>query len=379
MLPSKPVDRVWRRFPRLLLAAALVLAAACGPSAPASSPASAPAGEPAGGKPSTPAELAVFQGSDRQQVLEVGARREGRLTWYTSLAGDIVDRLLEGYKEKYPFMQTEVFRAAENELVTRATQEAQAGQHVFDVIESQVAAIRLLYDGNLLAPYYSPGVANVPDEFKTKAEGNTVESATVRISFISFGYNTTLLPESAVPRTHQDLLNPALSGKMAIAGTTTGKRWLGSILQAMGEEPGKQFLSQFASQQNVTVQQVSGKALLDLIAKGEVVASPAIFRDHVDILVLDTKAPVKWVALEPVLANTGQGALAANAPHPHAALLFLDYLFRDGQKVLRANGYSPADEKVPFTYWNPETGKTTAQIEKEVELWDNLFNTTFRT
>jgi anti-anti-sigma regulatory factor len=162
MLPSKPVDRVWRRFPRLLLAAALVLAAACGPSAPASSPASTPAGEPAGGKPSTPAELAVFQGSDRQQVLEVGARREGRLTWYTSLAGDIVDRLLEGYKEKYPFMQTEVFRAAENELVTRATQEAQAGQHVFDVIESQVAAIRLLYDGNLLAPYSSPGVANVP-------------------------------------------------------------------------------------------------------------------------------------------------------------------------------------------------------------------------
>lgn len=394
-----------------LLAVGLALAAACAPAAPPSptaepakppaqkavttavpaKPTAAPPSQPKPAapaptkeaakpatKPTTPTELAVYQGADRQQLLEEGARREAKLTWYTSLAGPIVERLIAGYKQKYPFVAAEAFRAAENELVTKATQEAQAGQQVFDVIETPPAATRVLWDAGLLAPYFSPPLAQFPEALKTGEKNGVVESATVRISYIGFGYNTALIAESAVPRTHQDLMNPGLTGKLALAGTTTGHRWVGSVLKAMGEERGKAFLKEFADRQKPTVQQVSGKALLDLIAKGEVPASPTIFRDHVLQAEQEQKAPVKWVPLDPVVGNAGQGGFAAKTKNPHAALLFLDYLFSDGQKVLKDNFYSTGLEKMPFTPWIPEQGKTTAEIEKDIKLWDATFKGTFR-
>ena len=349
------------------LAVALVAVAACAP-APAA---------PAAPRPI--AELATYQGSDRQQILEAGARAEKKLTWYTSLAGEIVDRMAEGFKKKYPFIDVEIFRGTESELVTRATQEAQAGQPSFDVLETQVTAIKLLYDGQLLINYSSPTVKNVPEEFKTRiGSGDVVESATDRVSIISFGYNTNLIPESAVPKTYQDLMNPALKGKLALSGTNTGQRWLGSILNILGEEKGKQWLADFSKQQQPRVQQVSGKALLDLIAKGEIPASPTIFKDHVDLAVQETKAPVKWVPLEPVVGNPGQAALAAKAPHPNAALLFIDYLFGDGAKVFQQNAYTTAADKVPFKLWIPERGKSLKDIEKDTKLWNDLFKSTFR-
>jgi hypothetical protein len=38
-------------------------------------------------KPNSIAELAVYTGPDREQLLYAGAKTEGTVTWYTSLAG----------------------------------------------------------------------------------------------------------------------------------------------------------------------------------------------------------------------------------------------------------------------------------------------------
>ena len=39
-------------------------------------------------KAATISELVTYNGTDREQVLYAGAKNEGKLTWYTSLAGD---------------------------------------------------------------------------------------------------------------------------------------------------------------------------------------------------------------------------------------------------------------------------------------------------
>lgn len=366
------------------VAVALVLLAACSPSAaiPAGSGGAgtgstqpAPAGAVG---PQSVAELAAYAGADRQQILEADAQKEGHLTWYTSLAGPVVDALLAGYQAKYPFVQADVFRGAEDDLVTRATQEAQAGQQVFDVLESPPDAVHILLDATLLGPYYSPALDGYADELKDTRNGSSVAGTTIRVSYIGFGYNTTLLPDSAVPHTYQDLLNPALSGKMALAGSTTGYRWVGAMLHSLGDDAGKQLVSQIASQQNPEVQQVSAQALLGLIVKGEVVASPTIFLDHVDQAQSQQQAPVKWQPLEPAVANTGEAALAAKTTHPGAALLFIDYLLTDGQQVLKQYSYLPGSEAVLFQAWVPESGRTTAQMQSDAAAWAGLFKSDFR-
>lgn len=351
----------------------ILLAAACGGGT------AAPAGSTAGsgGQAKTPEQLAAYQGADRQQLLEAGAKKEGTLTWYTTLAGPIVDSLANGFKAKYPFLNVEIFRADERAILTRATQEAQAGKPVFDAIEITPTASLLLAQSKLLAPFNSPTGGKLPDDLKTAGPNGLLMSASDRVSYIGFGYNTKLIPANAVPKTQADLMSPALSGKLALAGTSTGYRWLGSILHAMGDDKGKKWLSDFASKQKPQVQQVSGKAVLDLVAKGEIPASPSIFLDHVE----DAKAsglPAEWVPLEPVVANGGQVSFDAKAPHPNAGLLYVDYLLGEGQDVLLKNNYFPATRKVSFNVWVPEQGKTAEQAEKQDKDWSDLFKTYFR-
>jgi iron(III) transport system substrate-binding protein len=193
----------------------------------------------------------------------------------------------------------------------------------------------------------------------------------------SFAYNKTLIPENAVPKSFDDLLNPGLTSKMAVTGTTTGINWVGSVLHAMGEDKGKQFLQQLGDKQKPAVQQVSGKALLDLIAKGEVPASPTIYHDHV-IQAQAAGAPVEWVPLEPVVSLASEVGLDVRAPHPFAAMLFIDYCLTDGQKVLADHHYSTSTEKVNYKLFVPGANETGAQLQKELSAWTDVFKADFR-
>lgn len=370
---------LWTMIKRTVPFALLVLLAlsACGGGSAAAPPPSAASGAAQTGPPSTPEQLAAYQGADRQQVLEAGAKKEGTLTWYTSLAGPIIDSLTSGFKAKYPYLKVEVFRADESAMLTRALQEAQAGKSVFDAIEVTPTTSLLLNEAKLLAPYASPSAAKLPAALKTGAPNDLTLSASDRISYIGFGYNTKLIPASAVPKKVEDLMNPALSGKLTLAGSTTGNRWAASVLHLMGDAKGRKWLADFAAKQKPTVQQVSGKAVLDLIAKGELPASPTIFYDHVQ-QAKATGQPVEWVPLDPVVGNAGQVSFDIKAPHPNAGLLYVDYLLGAGQDVLRKAHYFPATQKVPFNVWVPETGKTAAQVEQDAKVWADLFKADFR-
>src|SRR5581483_1385362 len=102
--------RLW-----LGLAAALALAwtAACAQAAPAAAPkpgAAPAAGQPAAGAagPSTIEQLATYDGPDRQQILEEGARKEGKLTWYTSSIRETIGQpMMAAFTKKYPFLQVD--------------------------------------------------------------------------------------------------------------------------------------------------------------------------------------------------------------------------------------------------------------------------------
>lgn len=349
------------------LVAALLLAG-CGAAAPA-----APSAKPS-------QSIVLYQAADRQQVLEAGAKKEGTLTWYTSLAGPVIDRLVSGFKQKYPFIAPDVYRAADNELLTRASQEAQGGKNVFDVLESPPTAARLFSNAKLLTRYASPSLSGFPPDFMYNAANGSVESAVDRVQLVSFAYNTKVLDGVPEPRSIDDLMKPEFAGKIGIAGSTTGPRWVGSILQALGPVKGKQWLTQFASQQKPKVYQMSGTSVLDLIAKGEIPASTTVFESDALRVAKEQGAPVKWLPLGLVMVNPGELGLAAKAPHPYSAMLFIDYLLGDGQKTFADIGMHTAGEKLPQDekLWFPEQGKTAAEIEADNKLWTDVFSSTFR-
>jgi iron(III) transport system substrate-binding protein len=75
-------------------------------------------------KPASITELAGYNGSDREQLLYAGARSEGKVVWYTSLAGDSYKAMARAFETKYPGLRLEAYRAGGSDLVPRMIEEA---------------------------------------------------------------------------------------------------------------------------------------------------------------------------------------------------------------------------------------------------------------
>jgi iron(III) transport system substrate-binding protein len=318
-------------------------------------------------KPMSTAELAAYNKPDREKMLYEGAKKEGKLMWYTSLTGGPNTEAPKVFEAKYPGVALEVYRGDSDALISRITQEAQAKRYIVGTIETTFPILKVLQEMKLLAPYFSPHLAQYPDDVKEGAGKDLVYWATDRESYISVAYNTNAVQGNAVPKNFEDLLKPELKGKIGFATTDTGARTIAAMLKSKGME----FVQKLKAQQ-ISLHSVSGRAILDMVISGELGVSPTVFLSHARVSI-SKGAPIKWVPMDLVPANAGGVAIPANAPRPHAALLFGDFLLSpDGQKFLAKFGLDSAANKPEFKRFYAEAGMTASQYEKENEKWEKL-------
>ena len=96
------------------------------------------------GKKLSPAELAAYNGHDREQRLVEGAKAEGKVVWYTSLAGSSYKEIAKGFETKYPGIKVETYRGTSTDIMTRISAEAQARQTLADVLETTMPPLTYL-------------------------------------------------------------------------------------------------------------------------------------------------------------------------------------------------------------------------------------------
>jgi iron(III) transport system substrate-binding protein len=318
-------------------------------------------------KPISLAELAAYNKPDREKVLYEGAKKEGKLLWYTSLTGGPNQEVPKTFEARYAGIKVDVYRGDSDAIIQRVLQEAQAKRYLVDVIETTFPILKVMQEYKLLQPYFSPHLAHYPDEVKEKSDKGLVFWATDRESYIGLAYNTNVVHGNAVPKNFGDLLKPELKGKIGFGTTDTGARVIGAMLAVKGAE----FVMQLKSQE-ITLHGVSGRAVLDMVISSEIGLSPTVFLSHSRVSI-SKGAPIKWVPMDVVPTNAGGVAFPANAPHPHAALLFADYLLSpEGQKTLAKFGLDSAVNKPEFKRWYPEHGMTAEQYEKENTRWEKL-------
>lgn len=317
-------------------------------------------------KPRTLDELAAYTGADRQQILLDGAKAEGKITWYTSLSG-VYRELADAFKRKYPDIVMDAYRGGSTDLAQRLLQEQQAGRYVADALESTPGLLMLLRERGILKPYTSPELARYPDDAKAKAEGNRVFWTTDREAYLGFGYNTRLIAPHEVPKRYEDLLRPELKGKLAVTTESSSSRVIGVMIKHKGEE----FVRRLRNQE-VRLFKASSAGFLDLIAAGEVSGAPVVFLNQVTVK-KERGAPVDWAPLDFVPVNAGSSAVINHAPHPHAALLFTDFILGpEGQRLMEQFRYGLAAKEYPFKREYPERGMSSAQYEKAEEKWTEL-------
>ena len=320
-----------------------------------------------GRKPMTITEIATYSGPDREQLLYSGAKSEGKLTWYTSLAGESYKGMVKAFETKYPGVKVEAYRVSGSDMTARMYEESKAKKYIADAVETTEGNLMFMRDAFLLRPYFSPHFASYPEDAKENGERGLYFWAIARESYIGFAYNTKLLPKSAVPKNYEGLLHPELKGRMGVSVSDPSYKVIGAIISTRGLELVKKLKAQ-----EIALHTIIPPALLDLIASGEVLASPAIFRNHT-LNAIAKGAPVDWVPMDIVPTNVGGAAIAVQPPHPHAALLLADYLLGpEGQAVLEKYEYGSAAKNLGFKRWRPDHGIATDKYEKQLEGWERL-------
>jgi ABC-type Fe3+ transport system substrate-binding protein len=289
-------------------------------------------------------EVALLKSADRQKILVDGAKKEGKLTFYTTLIVEQVVRpLKDAFEKEYPFVQVEYFRGNSDRIAQKLFAEYQAKRYAVDVIDGS-STTTMVRRAGLLQRFFSPYFAEYPAELKD-AEGYWGVS---NLYFHTIGYNTRMVKPGDVPKSFEDLLNPRWKGQMiwSTGRGGGGPLFVGNVLQTMGEGAGKAYLQKLRLQ-NVAKTTVSARQVLDLVIAGEYPIVLVIFNHHAYIS-KSAGAPSEWQALEPVAATISTIGLPKYAPHPHAAMLFLDFvLSKRGQKVMQLSNYLPAHPEIP--------------------------------
>jgi len=210
--------------------------------------------------------IALYQGADREKILIEGAKREGQFTLYTSHTW--FRTFVKDFERKYPFIKVSEWRNDSKNIIRKVLEEAKSGRVLVDVVESTADGVGILKREGLLHEYYSPQARYYPDELKPKGQSGFFYLPD-RETYNSLGFDTKLISPAIAPRNLKELLDSKWKAKMAITSTTTGVRWIGNVLDAMGRE----YLEKM-SEQEVSVQDMAPAALMGLVSSGEVPLSP---------------------------------------------------------------------------------------------------------
>jgi iron(III) transport system substrate-binding protein len=261
--------------------------------------------------------------SERQRQLETQARKEGRVIFY-GVSADM-EKLLGGFREKYPYIVVDHFRAGGAALTSKILNESRAGKTP-DMIAMNATPAWVLMDRGLIGPYRSPILDVVRDEFRSP---NNLWVGFLHYLLIA-GYNTALVPKGAVPNSYDDLLNKRWAKQIGVDQTDWD--WFQMLASVWGEQRATQFLNSLMSLQPIVRRGHTLQA--QLLAAGEFSISAVLY----DFRVKQMKrqgAPIEGVLLPPAIAQSDMLLLARNAPHPSAAALLIDWLLsREAQTLV---------------------------------------------
>src|ERR671922_512723 len=258
-----------------------------------------------------------------------GAKKEGKVVWYTSLVLPSAEKVAKLFETAHPAIKVEVHRTGSQRILQRVMQELQANIKNVDVIHTSDAGhYVLLKDKKLLAKYTPAGVDRFPDGFKDKDGFYYGLRATVNC----IAYNTKAVSAAEAPKTWKDLLDPRWKGKLVTAHPGYSGVIATHVL-ALVNQYGWDYFKQLAQNRLMLVQSAVDPA--GAVASGE----RAVAADGGEYTFYQTKKkgnPIEIVyPKEGVPLVVSPTAITSFAPHPAAARLFTDFTFsREVQQAM---------------------------------------------
>ena len=267
-----------------------------------------------------------------QSALIDGAKKEGKLVWYTSMAIDTSKPVLDAFEKEYPFIKTELVRAGEEQLVNRILSETRAGRWAFDALST--SSIATMIERKIIAPYLAPERDLFMDQFKDPQGYWTG----VFVNNLVLAYNTKMLAAKDAPKDYADLLQPKWKGQMLM--DSTDYDWFGTLITVWGRDKTVQYMQRLAKQDPLWRR---GHGLTaQLLGAGEVALAWA-YNFRIERMKREG-APVDWIeTFDPIVVTISGIALSSKATNPNTAKLLINFATsRKGQEMIREMRRIPA-------------------------------------
>ena len=315
------------------------------------------------------AAIYLYKGADRNQRLVAKAREEGTLTFYTSMATTESGPLAQAFEKKYG-VKVQLWRALSENVLQRAVTEARGGRRSMDVVETNAPEVEALAREQVVAQFDSPHLADLPAWAVPGHRRWFSDRANLWVT----GYNTGKLRREELPAALDGFADPKWKGRLSLEATDSD--WMYGVVNFMGEARGLEFFRKLSA---LKPEMRKGHILVaQLVAAGELSVCLTVYSGNADSI-KSKGGPIDWVAVEPLVGRPQAVAIAKNAPHPHAALLFADFILSpEGQKLLADMGRVPSSRTQKTLLDHHEHVmidpiKWADQAPKWEKVWSELF------
>lgn len=289
---------------------------------------------------------------DELQPLIEEAQAEGELTLYTSKFEEQGQALADAFENTYD-IDVDFLRLPTAELHQRIEAEAAAGSGVVDVIYSAgVPSLRSEIESGVLvdpAEWDIPGYPfDFPEEYLTDDLGPVVS-----ITPHGIAYNTNEVTEEDLAAGWEAMTDPQWKGRVSMVDPTRGIYFV-EWLDLMQKEYGDEWLEGFAANEPVYAE--AANPLIQGVSAGEVAMAQATEIAITELV--NQGAPLAFYQPEVTTGAESFVAIAADAPHPAAARLFVQFsMSEDGNMVVNdfpgeASPYG--GDSLPAGYVSPD-------------------------
>jgi iron(III) transport system substrate-binding protein len=256
------------------------------------------------------------------------AKKEGELAWWSTIAQDQSQKLVDEFMKRYPFIKASYWRSGSVGLHNKILIEARAGRSSWDVVSQTTPEfIHELKQKKIITLYNSPERSQFSPDLKDK---DGFWTATYALP-TGLGFNTQQVKKEDVPKSYKDLLDSKWKGGK-ISVDDENYELLVGLTQAWGKNAAVDYLKALAAQAPVIGRGATQRT--QMLGAGEFPL--AISYTHTVEWAKSQGSAVDWVNLEPVIIKFDGIMLGAKAPHPNAGKLFIDFvLSQQGQELLQ--------------------------------------------
>lgn len=257
-----------------------------------------------------------------EQALYEAARREGEITWYSGqYNAETSEAVGRAFNERYPGVRCNVVRSTSQVAFQRLSQDARAGVPQCDVFSSTNSGhFTQLKRENRLMQFRPVNADGMLPSIRVMDPDNYFQTSFLGLFLII--HNTRLVPDAEAPKSWTDALEPKWRDKLAV-GHPGFSGAIGVWAVQMRKMYGWDYFRRLernrpqigrSSQDPVTALNAGERQVGLCVPVGT--AALSISRGNPLRLIYPT---------EGTLATISPSAIPANAPHPNAAKLFMEF------------------------------------------------------